>query len=69
VAAVNPMKPWENTHTIAVLWMLVGVLLVAIVAGKVSEHQADLQSYSGPVPVKHPVRKTCAGPTRGAWCP
>lgn len=63
------MKPWRNQHTVAVLWMLVGVLLVAIVGGKVSEYEARLDWSYVQTPPKPVPASACFTATHGAWCP
>lgn len=63
------MRRWRAAHTVAVLWMLVGVLLVAIVAGLVAEYQARLDwSYVTPAPRPVPA-SACFTRTKGAFCP
>jgi len=62
------VKPWTNPQTVAVLWLLVGVLLVGWLAGLVSEHETRLQwSHVEPVPKPRPHRH-CFGRAAGAWC-
>lgn len=60
------MKPWSNPHTVAVLWLLAGVLLIGWLSGLVSLRTERLQwSHMEQTRTHH---EKCPAVNRGAWC-
>lgn len=60
------VRPWSNPQTVAVLWLIAAVLVVAWVGGLVSEYR-ERQQWSQ-IRKQPAVHEKCPAFERGAYC-